>query len=146
MGMIGKMLVCGAALALSGAAAQAHPHADGGKPEAGQVKKIVIHKHDGSTSEVDIDAVRDKAMLADADRCKGRRAQVDEADESGADGKPRKSRIVVCAPDDEALIAALEKARTEIGTEKMLSDAQREKVIASLDRQIEQLRAGAAAR
>ncbi|MGV3481154.1 MAG: hypothetical protein ACO1O3_14485 [Sphingobium sp.] len=142
MTMIAKMLACGAALALSGAAVQAHPHNDGDKAEANQVKKIVIHKRDGSTSEVDVDAAREKAMLAAGEHCKGKRAQIDEDDKSGADGKVNKSRIVVCAPDDGTLIAALQKARTQIGEEKALSDVQREKVIASLDRQIEQLKAG----
>ncbi|MBY8821487.1 hypothetical protein [Sphingomonas colocasiae] len=144
MRKIAKMLACGAALLLSGTAVQAHPHNDGDKAEASQVKKIVIHKRDGSTSEVDVDAAREKAMLAASEHCKGKRAQIDENDKSGADGKTNKSRIVVCAPDDGTLIAALEKARTQIGEEKMLSDAQREKVIASLDKQIEQLRAGGA--
>ncbi len=146
MRMIAKMLICGAAAAISTAMVQAHPHPDGETPEAGQVKKIVIHKRDGSTSEVDVDAVREKAMLAQAEHCKGKRAQVDNDDTPDAGGKARKSRIVVCAPDDGTLIAALEKARTEIGGEKMLSDAQREKVIASLDRQIEQLKAGGASK
>lgn len=144
MRMIVRMMACGVALALPGAAVQAHPHADGEKHEVNEVRKIVIHKRDGSTSEVDVDAAREKAMLTAGEHCKGKRAQIDEDDRSGADDKAHKSRIVVCAPDDGTLIAALEKARTQIGDEKALSDVQRERVIASLDRQIEQLKAGAA--
>lgn len=140
--MIAKMLLlAGTAAALAGVMVQAHPHKDGDGHDAGQVKKIVIHKRDGSTSEVDVDGIRDKAMLAHAERCKGERAEVDSTDTADKDGKSRKSKIVVCGADGETIVAALEKARAQIADEKALSDAHREKVIASLDRRIEELRA-----
>jgi len=139
--MIVRMfLLAGTAAALASVMVQAHPHKDDEKIEAKQVKKIVIHKRDGSTSEVDVDGIREKAMLAHAERCKGERAQIDEAD-TGTDGKPRKSKVVVCGADGETIIAALEKARAQIADEKALSDTHREKVIASLDRRIEELKA-----
>lgn len=139
--MIARLfLLAGTAAALAGVMVQAHPHKDG-DDDARQVKKIVIHKRDGSTSEVDVDAMRDKAMLAHAERCKGERAEVESADTADKDGKARKSKIVVCGADGETIVAALEKARAQIADEKALSDAQRNKVIASLDQRIEQLKA-----
>jgi len=139
--MIARLfLLAGTAAALAGVMVQAHPHKDG-DDNAGQVKKIVIHKRDGSTSEVDVDAMRDKAMLAHAERCKGERAEVESTDTADKDGKPRKSKIVVCGADGETIVAALEKARAQIADEKALSDVQRNKVIASLDQRIEQLKA-----
>jgi hypothetical protein len=140
--MIARLvLLAGTAAALASVIAQAHPHKDGDSRDAGQVKKIVIHKRDGSTSEVDVDAMRDKAMLAHAERCKGERAEVDSTDDADKDGKARKSKVVVCGADGETIVAALEKARAQIADEKALSDTHREKVLASLDRRIEELKA-----
>lgn len=121
------MAMGAAAIALAGMA-WAHPHADG-KPEKAkdgrQVKKVVIYHRDGTTREIDVDAMRDNA-IAKVGRCGDAPLQ--------ADG---------CGVDKARLASALEEARTRIASEKSLGEEHRARAIASLERQIARLKGDA---
>jgi hypothetical protein len=120
------MAMGAAAIALAGIA-WAHPHPDGEQKAARghrEVEKLVIYHRDGTTREIDVAAIRDKAM-AKAGRCGDAAAPADD-----------------CGVDNVRLAAALEVARTRIASEKTLGEEHRARVIASLERQIARLKAG----
>lgn len=119
------------ALAASGTDAEPKTH------ETVIVKVISDDAHAaGAHDDHDIDLI---------EKCGGAKPQVDASDETkGVDGKIRHARVVICNRLGEAqtdILAALEKARTQLAEVDQLSEAAKAKALASLDEEIARLKA-----
>lgn len=118
------------ALALGAGGALARDEA-----EPKQVKKIVIMHKDGTTRDIDIERAREMAKDC------GDAKLFENSDQSEADGKTRRTRIVLCQKGEGDRLAALEKARARLADSGDLGVDPRTKALAALDAEIARLKA-----
>ena len=136
-------LLAGAALTLGGPGA-AHPHAEGEEKER-RHRVVVVEKH-GEHAEHRDGAVRTFRMRrgegGDAEHLEGCGEATEVFNDSSEEGE-RRSRMIICARGDvtpAARLEMLENARSRLAEDSHLSEEQRARVSAALDREIARLR------
>ena len=137
-------LLSGLALTL-GSAGVAHPHADGEEGERRQHRIVVLEKG-GSGTEVGERQVRQfrlrRGENGEIDLPEGCRDGGEVFNHSTEDGD-RRNRFIICASGEATSVdrlEMLESARRRLGESDHLSDEQRARVTAALDREIARLR------
>ena len=133
-----------AALALfaAGLGMSAPTYAQEEAKEQKVVKKVVV-KHVGKDGKEKVLEGRDLTELRA--KCEGEKKA--ESDVSSGDDKNKvRTRVVICGGDAsdpqtrERLIAALEKARTELGSDGEMGAEHRRQALEALDREIARIR------
>lgn len=128
---LGTTLVAGTLLAL------ASPTFAAGEPEPKVTKTIIIRHHDGAGE------VREEKEIAIADCAAGSRKFATENEETDAEGKVRKSKVVICGAsgiNDAQMAEKLSQARERLAKDMERAGEAREKALASLDREIARLK------
>ena len=131
-----------AAVALAFAGAGIALASDAHDPEADARETVIVKvvKHDGHAK-----MGHDDNEGEVAERCGGMKPQVDTSEDTkGDDGKVRHARIVICnhsGRTDVEMLSALEKARARLAAVTELSDDAKSKALASIDREIDRLKA-----
>lgn len=128
---LGTALVTGTLLAL------ASPTFAANEPEPKVTKTIIIRHHDGAGE------VREEKEIAIADCASGGRKFATENEEADADGKVKKSKVVICGASgvtDAQMAEKLSAARERIAKDMDRAGETHEKVLAALDREIARLK------
>lgn len=128
---LGTSLVTGTLLAL------ASPTLAANEPQPKVTETIIIRHHQDGTGDV-----REEKEIAIADCAAGGRKFVTENEEADANGKVRKSKIVICSgsgTSDADMARKLTEARERIAKDMERAGEAREKVLAALDREIARL-------
>ena len=129
-------IVAGTALVVGTLFALASPTLAANEPEPKVTKTIIIRHHDGAEKG------REEKDIAIADCAVGGRKFATENDVTDANGRLRKSKIVICgAPDitDAEMAKKLSEARSRIAKDMEKAGEAREKALAALDKEIARL-------